>query len=84
MVTWVLGRFVYMDCFGRFSSGVFLSSGFSPLVSSLSQQVLFTDPFGLLLELAFLSHGAFGLAGAFFWLCFYVFGFGYIEEFCPV
>ena len=65
---WILGRFVYMDCFGSFYTGVFLSSGFSPIVSSLYQQVLFTDPFVFLLEFTFFipwSHG----------VCFLFFGY---------
>ena len=54
------GSFCLYGLFWEFYTGVFLSSGFSPIVSSLYQQVLFTDPFAFLLEFTFFipwSHG---------------------------
>ena len=79
--TWILGRFVYMDCFGSFYTGVFLSSGFSPIVSSLYQQVLFTDPFAFLLEFTFFIPWSHGVCFLFFWLCFFSYFLVLLEEF---
>ena len=62
------GSFCLYGLFWEFYTGVFLSSGFSPIVSSLYQQVLFTDPFAFLLEFTFFipwSHG----------VCFLFFGY---------
>ena len=78
---WILGRFVYMDCFGSFYTGVFLSSGFSPIVSSLYQQVLFTDPFAFLLEFTFFIPWSHGVCFLFFWLCFFSYFLVLLEKF---
>ena len=80
---WILGRFVYMDCFGSFYTGVFLSSGFSPIVSSLYQQVLFTDPFAFLLEFTFFIPWSHGVCFLFLVMFLVVFWF-YLRSFCAV
>ena len=79
--TWILGRFVYMDCFGSFYTGVFLSSGFSPIVSSLYQQVLFTDPFAFLLEFTFFIPWSHGVCFLFFGYVFLVIFWFYLRSF---
>ena len=81
---WILGRFVYMDCFGSFYTGVFLSSGFSPIVSSLYQQVLFTDPFAFLLEFTFFIPWSHGVCFLFFGYVFLVIIWFYLRSFCAV
>ena len=78
---WILGRFVYMDCFGSFYTGVFLSSGFSPIVSSLYQQVLFTDPFAFLLEFTFFIPWSHGVCFLFFGYVFLVIFWFYLRSF---
>ena len=75
------GSFCLYGLFWEFYTGVFLSSGFSPIVSSLYQQVLFTDPFAFLLEFTFFIPWSHGVCFLFFWLCFFSYFLVLLEKF---
>ena len=75
------GSFCLYGLFWEFLYRSFLSSGFSPIVSSLYQQVLFTDPFVFLLEFTFFIPWSHGVCFLFFWLCFFSYFLVLLEEF---
>ena len=78
------GSFCLYGLFWEFYTGVFLSSGFSPIVSSLYQQVLFTDPFAFLLEFTFFIPWSHGVCFLFFGYVFLVIIWFYLRSFCAV
>ena len=77
------GSFCLYGLFWEFLYRSFLSSGFSPIVSSLYQQVLFTDPFAFLLEFTFFIPWSHGVCFLFLVMFLVVFWF-YLRSFCAV